>query len=420
MFSMSVMSQENKELLTPFKPVGTQSYSGRSINMEDGVYSVAIEVTDKAGVTSRSFSNTFIVDSSPPLIILVQHGCFGETVEFVNTTVITFRSYFIVKDELSLITAYKIGVGTFSGADDVVKFETYSLREHASTLRANWTSPKPTTLENHRRYFITVLARNKAGLLSIKSSLPMLSDFEAPKYGLVMDGWGSSDIEYQSFSSLYRAHWYGFTDFSGIETTYLGLSSKTGDSCDVKQEELVPSNSVAYVLFGLSLASGKKYHACLKLVDRAGNVAYFHSNGLVVDSSPPLTGFVNDGSLDQDVDVQTDSSVLRASWANFSENETRIASYHLAFGSVPGAQDIQDFTNVGLVHTSPSSRLKVRELINGEHYYATVIAYNILGIPSSIVSSNGVLVDFTPPIFSQPTRDGEDPISDHNYTSLIK
>ena len=34
-----------------------------------------------------------------------------------------------------------------------------------------------------------------------------------------------------------------------------------------------------------------------------------------------------------------------------------------------------------------------------------------------MVSSNGVLVDFTPPIFSQPTRDGEDPISDRNYTS---
>ena len=417
MFSMSVMSQENKTLLSPLRPVGTQSYSGRSIDMEDGVYSVAIEATDKAGVNSRGFSNTFIVDSSPPLIILVQHGYFGETMEFVNTTVITFRSYFIVKDEISLITACKIGVGTFSGADDVVKFETFSLREHTSTLRANWTSPEPTTLENHRRYFITVLARNRAGLLSIKSSFPMLSDFEAPKYGLVMDGWGSSDIEYQSFSSLYRAHWYGFTDFSGIETTYLGLSSKAGDSCDVKQEELVPSNSVAYVLFGLSLASGKKYYACLKLVDRAGNVAYFHSNGVMVDSSPPLTGFVNDGSLDRDVDVQTDSSVLRASWANFSENETRIVSYHLAFGSAPGAQDIQDFTNVGLVNTSPSSRLKVRELINGERYYATVIAYNILGIPSSMVSSNGVLVDFTPPIFSQPTRDGEDPISDRNYTS---
>ena len=73
MFSISIISQENKKLLSPFRPVGTQSYSGRSISMDDGVYSVAIEATDKAGITSQGFSNTFIVDSSPPLITLVQH-----------------------------------------------------------------------------------------------------------------------------------------------------------------------------------------------------------------------------------------------------------------------------------------------------------------------------------------------------------
>lgn len=105
--------------------------------MEDGVYSIAIEATDKAGVTSRGFSNTFIVDSSPPLITLVKHGHFGETMAFVNTTIVTFRSYFIVEDDLSVLTAYKIGVGTYSGGDDVIKFENFSLREYTSTLRAN-------------------------------------------------------------------------------------------------------------------------------------------------------------------------------------------------------------------------------------------------------------------------------------------
>ena len=418
MFGMSVFSQENHKLLKPFKSVGAKSYSGRNIDMEDGVYSVAIEVTDKAGVTSQGFSNSFIVDSSPPLIRLLQHGHFGETMTFVNTTVITFRSYFIVEDDLSVITAYTIGVGTSSGVDDVVKFENFTLSEFRPTLRANWTSHVSTTLENSRRYFITILARNSAGLFSIKSSKPLLSDFVAPKNGFVMDGWDSNDAEFQSALSLFRAHWYGFTDFSGIETAYLGLSSKVDTvSCDVKKEELVPETSVAYVLSGLSLYSGKKYYACLRLVDRAGNAAYFHSNGILVDSTPPLTGFVNDGGLHQEVEMQTDSSVLIASWANFRENETRIVSYLLAFGSAPGAQDIQDFTNVGLVNTSASSRLKVHDLTNGQHYYATVIAINVLRIPSSMISSNGVLVDFTSPIFSQPVRDGKDPANDRSYIS---
>ena len=247
-FGISVMSQKTDQLLKPFILAGRQRSSGRSIDLEDGVYSVAIEARDKAGVTSSGLSNIFIVDSSPPLITLVQHGHFGETMEYVNAPVIRFRSYFMVEDDLSLITAYKIGVGSYSGADDVMKFETVSLGQPTSSMRANWTSLKPTTLENNRRYFITILASNSAGLFTIKSSSPLLSDFDAPKNGFVLDGWSVNDAEYQILSSLYRAHWYGFTDFSGIETAYLGLSSRVNSSvCDVKEKELVLGNSNFHV-----------------------------------------------------------------------------------------------------------------------------------------------------------------------------
>ena len=418
MFGISVISQKTGQLLAPFKLVGMQRYSGRNVDLPDGVYSAAIQARDKAGVTSRGLSNTFIVDSSPPLITLVQHGHFGENMGYVNTPVITFRSYFMVEDDLSMITAYKIGVGSYSGADDVINFETISLRHPTSSLRANWTSLKPTNLKNNRRYFVTILVRNGAGLFNIKSSPPLVSDFEAAQNGFVLDGWSLNDAAYQSFSSLYRAHWYGFTDFSGIETVYLGLSSTPNSTvCDVKVEEFVSSNTDFHLLSGLTLISGKKYYACLKLEDKAGNSALFHSNGVLVDTSPPLPGYVTDGRPNQEIDIQTESSVLRASWGNFTERETRIVSYQLAFGSFPGGQDIQGFRNVGLVNTATSSRLKVQELTTGHRYFATVIAFNVLGMPSSVVSSNGVLVDFTLPVFSEPVRDGGDPSKDLSYTS---
>ena len=418
MFGISVMSQNTGQLLVPFKLVGLQRRSGRNVDLEDGIYSVAIEASDKAGVTSRGFSNTFIVDSSPPLIPLVQHGHFGEIIEYVNTPIITFRSFFVVEDDLSVVTSYQIGVGSYSGADDVIKFETFSLRQPTSLLRSNWTSLTPTAIENNRRYFITILVKNSAGLFTIKSSRPLLSDFQAPQHGFVIDGWGSDDAKYQSLSSLYRAHWYGFTDFSGIEDAYLGLTSKRNSTvCDIKVEEVVSSFADFHVLSGLTLISGMKYYACLKLVDRAGNSALFHSNGVLVDTSPPLPGYVNDGRPGQEIDVQIESSVLKASWGNFTESETMIVSFHLAFGSFPGGQDIQEFTNVGLVNKAVSSRLKVPQLATGQQYYATVIAFNVLGMPSPMVSSNGVLVDFTPPLFSLPVRDGSDPSKDLAYTS---
>ena len=418
MFGISVMSQKTDQLLAPFKLAGLQRHSGRNIDLEDGVYSVAIEASDKAGVTSRGFSNTFIVDSSPPLITLVQHGHFGEKMEYVNTPILTFRSYFMAEDDLSTITGYQIGVGSYPGADDVIKFQTVSLHHPTSLLRANWTSLRLTSIENSKRYFITMLARNSAGLFTIKSSRPLLSDFEAPKNGFVMDGWGLDDAKYQSLSSLYRAHWYGFTDFSGIESVYLGLASKPNSTvCDVKLEEVVSNITHFHVLSGLTLISGTKYYACLKLMDRAGNSELFHSNGVLVDTNPPLPGYVNDGRPGQEIDVQIESSLLKASWGNFTESETRIVSFQLAFGSFPGGQDIQEFTNVGLVNTATSSRLKVAALTSGHRYYATVMALNVLGMPSTMVSSDGVLVDFTPPVFSQSVRDGGDHSKDLSYTS---
>ena len=418
MFAISVVSQSTDKILVPFKKAGRQRYSGRNINLQDGVYSMVIEATDKAGLAAQGLSNTFIVDSSPPVITLVQHGHFGDKMTITNASVVTFRSHFAVEDDLSKVKAYKIGVGSFSGADDIIKFHSIPLPSPVSSLRTNWTALKPTSLKNNQRYFISVLAINSAGLFTIRSSPSLLSDFEAPQNGVVLDGWGFQDAVYQSFNSLYRAHWYGFTDFSGVEKVYLGVSSKLKSTvCDVKKEEIVSHSKNFHVLSGLALISGQKYYACLKLVDKAGNYEFFQSNGVVVDTSPPRSGYVTDGTPGRDIQVQIDNSVLRASWGNFTEHETEIVSYHLAFGSFPSGQDLQAFTNVGKVNTATSSRLKVSELTTGQRYYASVIAYNVLGMPSAIVSSDGVLVDLTPPFFSQPARDGDDPRNDLSYTS---
>ena len=418
MFAISVMSQSSNQLLAPFKVAGRQRFTGRNINLQDGIYSLVVEASDKAGVSTRGRSNAFIVDSSPPTITRVQHGHFGERTDITNSSVVTFRSHFVVEDNLSKIKAYKIGVGSYSGADDIIKFQFFSFPLPVTSLRANWTSIKPTSLKNNQQYFISLLAINSAGLFSIKSSPPLLCDYEAPQNGVVLDGWGFQDAVYQSFTSLFRAHWYGFTDFSGIEKVYLGLSSKSKSAvCDVKMEEIVSHGTNFHVLSGLALISGQKYYACLKLVDRAGNSNFFQSNGVVVDTSPPRSGFLTDGRPGQDIDVQIENSVLRASWGNFTDHETKIVTYHLAFGSFPGGQDVQILTNVGMVGTATSSRLKVSELTTGQRYYASVIAYNVLGMPSSMVSSDGVLVDFTPPFFSQPARDGDDASDDISYTS---
>ena len=419
MFGISVMSQKTDQLLTPFKKAGRQRFGNRIVNLQDGIYSVAIEASDQAGLSVRGLSNSFVVDSSPPAIKLLQHGHYGETIAYTNASSISFRSYFMVEDNVSKIKAYKIGVGSYPGADDIIKFQPHSLTLLKTSIQANWTSPMQTSLKNNQRYFISLLAINSAGLFTIKSSASLLADFDPPVNGVIFDGWGPQDARFQSVTSLFRGHWYGFTDFSGIEKVFMGLGNKSVSSeCDFRKEEIVPLNTNFHMLSGLSMISGQRYYACLKLVDRAGNFAFFLSNGVLVDSTPPRPGYVTDGKPGLDIDLQINDVVLTASWANFTDPETTILSYQLAFGSFLGGNDVQEFTNVGNVTTAMSSTLKVSKLKTGIRYYATVIAYNFLGIPSIKVSSNGVLVDVTAPFFSQPTRDGDDHINDLNYTSV--
>ena len=417
-FRMSVLSLRDDAPLASMKEVGRVRFSGRSIPMEDGIYTVVVQPRDRAGVTSRGLSNTLVVDSSPPVIRHVQHGTYGSSVRFTNADSITFTAYFEIEDDLSKIAEYKVGIGSYAGADDVIASKTCQLKSLVSSIRANWTSDQLYKVQNGREYYITVWAVNGAGLFTIASSAPLLTDFDPPHDGVVMDGWGFSDATYQSYGSIYRVHWKGFTDFSGIQIVFIGLSSHPDCSiCDVEPFVEAEAKPEFHVMSGLSLISGHNYYACVKLVDRAGNEVTEASSGVLVDTTPPVPGDVTDGRRGEDREGQTDGSSLRATWKNFTEQETRIAGYKLAFGTAPGSSDIQDFTDVGLVTSSASSRLKVSQLTSGQRYYANVVAYNVLGMPSAVTSSNGVIVDFTPPKFSASVRDGFDPNVDVQSTS---
>ncbi|XP_031557393.1 uncharacterized protein LOC116294015 [Actinia tenebrosa] len=227
------------------------------------------------------------------------------------------------------------------------------------------------------------------------------------------------DIDYQSYLSIYRVHWQRITDFSGVHSVYVGLKSgHNATTCDVSPLEKAQDEANYHVFSGLNLKSGSIYYACLKVVDNAQNAAYFTSDGIVIDNTSPSPGYVIDGNTVNDIDFQKENSVLWATWSNFTEEETEIVQYKLAFGTSPGKEDIQEFTEVGLVQRAPSTRLNTTELATAKRYYASVIAINKLGLPSEKVSSDGVLIDITPPSFIFSTTDGTDLGQDVRYSRV--
>ena len=419
-FGLSVLSYDTAELLVPVKTVGRVVVSGLHVVMPNGVFSVVVEAEDRAGVRSNAISESFIIDATPPQVVKLHHGNESQPIRYTSTQNHVFSAYFEMTEDVSVIARYSLGVSTYPEGDDVIPFVSIQPDVVANVIRVNWNSTTTTTLVNGRKYYITVKGANSAGLFIVATSLPLVFDNEAPLVAHVLDGWGTQDAQYHSFPSIYRMHWRGVTDVSGTEEIKVCLSSTQDHKhCDIHPLVKISNTLTSYSFTNINLQSGTHCYALLQLKDKAGNLGNHWTNGVLVDTSPPTRGRVTDGPVGRDIVFQRETNILYASWSGFSENETSIHHYELAFGTSQNESDIQPFTDVGLVTSSASSNLLVSELKNGLTYYARVIGFNILGVPSEIATSDGVLIDSTPPTFSTAVSDGVDFHRDFDYTNHV-
>ena len=406
-FGLTVLSYDTAETLIPVKIVGRVTSSGLHVVMPNGVFSVVVQAEDRAGGSSNAISKSFIVDVTPPRVSKVYHGKENEPIMYARVKDHLFTAFLEITEDISDIISYSVGVSTFPEGDDVISFTKYEMNIVANIIRVNWTSTNVKTLINGRKYYITVKSTNAAGLFLIASSLPLIFDNEPPVVSHVFDGWATQDSQYHPFLHIYRMHWQGVTDNSGIKETVVCLGSTVDENeCDLHPKVKISNKATSHIFTNISLQSGIHCYAYLGIKDRAGNYGNFWSNGALIDTSPPRKGRVTDEQGGSDRIYQRETNILYATWSGFSENESSIHHYELAFGTSPNDSNVQAFTNVGLITSTSSSNLLVSELKDGIIYYAQVVAYNVLGIRSDIAVSDGVLIETTPPIFLSPVSDG--------------
>ena len=406
-FGLTVFSYEFAKVLKQVKTVGRVDVSGIDVCMPNGLFSMVVEAADRAGILSGSISRPFIVDSTPPSITDIYHGKENSKIKYINTTVYKVEVFFEIVEDVSHIVFYSLGVGSYIGGNDIKSFVNYNNTFLSNRLRFNWTDSESITLMHGMKYYITIKAINAAGLISVLSSNSLLCDTKQPQILNLFDGWKSEDNDLHRFPNIYRMHWRLMTDISGIKETKVCLTSLANNAtCDIHPIMVIPNTEMSFLFSNLKLHPGMNVFAMLQLTDNAGNLASYWSDGSIVDTTPPVTGRVIHGRPGEHRQWQREVNILYASWSGFSDAESSIHHYELAFGTQPGMSDIQAFTNVGLVAFAASSNLAVTELKNGVMYYASVVAYNNAGIASRVVTSDGILVDTVPPIFTQTPYDG--------------
>lgn len=110
-----------------------------------------------------------------------------------------------------------------------------------------------------------------------------------------------------------------------------------------------------------------------------------------LDTTAPTTPVVTD-----DGDTTGYMDRLHARWTS-SDPQTGIAEYKISIGSQPNVRDVVDWTSVGTATEYTASNLT---LVNTKTYYFMVQAKNAAGKWSSTGISNGITVQYNPPVIT--------------------
>ena len=150
--------------------------------------------------------------------------------------------------------------------------------------------------------------------------------------------------------------------------------------------------------------NGHTYFFRVSARDKAGNVSALPANPdyllkTEVDTnrlgSPAL---LSDGSGSQDVDFSADAASYSGSWSAVAG----AVSYQYALGTTPGGVEVQDWT--GTSQTTVS--LAGLQLAQGATVYLSVRGVNKAGVLGNVGSTDGLLIDTTPPAAPVVTDEG--------------
>ncbi|KAK3101903.1 hypothetical protein FSP39_007221, partial [Pinctada imbricata] len=364
--------------------------------------------------------------------------------------VIDWQNKFLNADKS--IARFRVYLSTFPGGKDIYDAN----KDLPGSQYTN--EVKRSTLKPGTKYYSNVIAYGLSGIHHTESSDGFTPDKVKPMAGIVYDGVGLHDFEYQNSSTVVGARWHGFTDTGSGIVSYewcVGFTDAVSE-CGVRDWENVGVHVSASRTLSSPLSQNNKIYNKVYAKDSVGyqsTVAV--SDGAIVDMTPPEPNYlfhegtnkltnpsfeqstnevmIDDatdttmnltvGSVDittgifldhltfEVVERSTDSSKgqrvsahvvslhewgsIHGSWG-FIEDVSHIREYTWAIGYTPGGTQLQGFESVGKSNFAYNSSVV---LVHNSSIYVTVVASNTAGL-QNVAYSTPILVDLTGPSFS--------------------
>lgn len=229
--------------------------------------------------------------------------------------------------------------------------------------------PNPPTLESPMKYVNT----------TTPSFILIPTDFDKDSLKLRID---ISDDDFNTYTSY---------DQTKSTSGWSAQSYSSGTSASFK----VPSGVLQH-------GNTYKWRACA--YDSFLWSDYSVSWKFLVDITPPVPpDIVIDGKY-TDIDFTNNTSSLSCRWSDAKDFESEILRYWVSLGTKSGEDDVVSWTDIGKLTNTTFTNLSLE---HNKKYYVNVKAENYAHLNSSIVSSDGITVDTTPPT-SPEVNDGGD------------
>ncbi|XP_078621331.1 uncharacterized protein LOC144887808 [Branchiostoma floridae x Branchiostoma japonicum] len=345
-------------------------------------------------------SDGITVDHTPPTLgnVWIENSD-GKSYQSSSSEIVVKWDSFVDLEEhgtshhISGIRTYMCAIGTTPGGTDV--------RDFTEVGNINSVIVHNLGLNSGVTYYATVKGIDFVGLSSVAVSDGVTIDTTSPDKNDKTIEIGGPFLQSLDFISVSWSEVF-FDRESGISSFYWAVGSAPG------VDDVVPLKAVDNVVgesaIDPPLLEGHTYYVTIMSENGAGLVSTAISHGFVAETSPPEAGFVYDGPLTDpadDLDYQTDKTTISAHWGKFHDPHTDIVSYTWRVGTCPMCRDILEEVDLGKKSDMSASNLL---LVPGFTYYVTITACNAAQLCTT-VSSDGVLMDDTPPV-AGTVRDG--------------
>ena len=404
-------SNHDKTSVLNYTDVGLSTHvrSHGNLNLISGKkYYVHLKVTNQAGGVRELSSDGIVADGTPPIPSAIYPGSGSSSKWNYNDQEQVFYSddtsaFHVYWDEFSEpeseIWYYKWAIGTSKCGTQVQPLINIGQSNYVNSTKTDL------VFRSGVKYFVTVTARNRAGLVSQSCSDAFIFDRTPPLSGKVNFEEASSKTANKTFLSNINVSmsWEGFTDQeSGIRACNVSVLDGAGKALFTTSSNASPSNLT--IPGNITLHRGE-YSAHVKCINNAGLFS-MSSTLFVIDNTPPFSKgpIVAGVSPYGFFQYQSDNTSITASWPPFADDESNVESYFCAIGSEPYKDDIIPFENVGLATELTETNLR---LSHGETYFITVISRNQAGLSSNITSL-GLKIDTSQPLAeSKDVKDGK-------------